>query len=39
MALVKGDLVKSIAELVDEKKIDGIADISDLHRREAKSIS
>ncbi len=32
-AVVKGDLVKSIAELVDEKKIDGIADISDTSAR------
>ena len=31
--VVKGDLVKSIAELVDEKKIDGIADISDTSAR------
>lgn len=31
--VIKGDLVKSIAELVDEKKIDGIADISDTSAR------
>lgn len=31
--VVKSDLVKSIAELVDEKKIDGIADISDTSAR------
>lgn len=31
--VIKSDLVKSIAELVDEKKIDGIADISDTSAR------
>lgn len=31
--IIKSDLVKSIAELVDEKKIDGIADISDTSAR------
>ena len=31
--VIKGDLVKSIADLVDEKKIDGIADISDTSAR------
>ncbi len=31
--VLKGELVKSIAELVDEKKIDGIADISDTSAR------
>lgn len=31
--VIKGDLVKNIAELVDEKKIDGIADISDTSAR------
>lgn len=31
--VVKSDLVKSIAELVEEKKIDGIADISDTSAR------
>ena len=31
--VVKSDLVKSIADLVDEKKIDGIADISDTSAR------
>lgn len=31
--IIKSDLVKSIAELVEEKKIDGIADISDTSAR------
>lgn len=31
--VVKSDLVKSIAELVEEKKIDGIADVSDTSAR------
>ncbi len=31
--VIKGDLVKSIADLVDEKKIDGISDISDTSAR------
>ncbi len=31
--VIKGDLVKNIAELVDTKKIDGIADISDTSAR------
>ena len=31
--VIKSDLVKSIAELVDDKKIDGISDISDTSAR------
>ncbi len=31
--VIKSDLVKSIAELVDEKKLDGISDISDTSAR------
>lgn len=32
--VIKSDLVKSIADLVDDKKIEGIADIRDLSHRE-----